>query len=678
MQRRLSSAEKGKTIALEHVPAPRTARVRAEGPDISTLKQKHSLTLIGRVTNPSIQKVWSLIPFFTEHWKADIPPVGSDLGLGLFQFQFELESDLLTVLEKQPYHYARWMIILQRWEPTSSPDFPSMIPFWIKVQGIPIHLWDEKTIRSIGADIGTFETAEITSTSIRMRVHVNGRLPIIKKSVIEYDNGDEVVATLLYERLERHCSQCGKLDHELRDCLEAKALKKALLAAHEKNGDPGSQSSPCKERLQPSRTEHDNRGSQYHEPGSKYAQGTLVRQPHERNHSYGVSHSRHEPRGRSSRGRDPHRQEWKPKNPLVSYGQKHSSEGDERRDRNGSRTASDRLRGDSHLYHSSKGRYHHPRSSREEERRFSPQRRSFTPHEFSSASRNELQPSARGIPLPLCTTSTPHEAVETALGEIRETLTNYVICSDPTESAARRERLKQAELSGQIEKNAINNAKIARAREETAMEHGGRDEEDPKTRTPVSDRLGPRHRTSSPRSLNTEEETRDGQPPLERPHVKDRLGPLTLNLDFSPDGAPDRIPIANRLGPQPMGLETSAERLSLEVFPERTPATERLGPVTMETMATSPIVKKKKLGRPPGSKKAMTSAPPVLTEGSRKRKHHQDKPPTGRKKQNAEGEKPRRTVRQSKANGRNVRKGTPTGTPSSSDNVPIANDRRRA
>lgn len=233
MQRRLSSVEKGKKVVLEHLPAPRKARVRVEEPDISPLKEKHSLTIIGRVTNPSAQKVWSLIPFFTDHWKADIPPVGSDLGLGMFQFQFELESDLLTVLEKQPYHYARWMIILQRWEPTVSPEFPSMIPFWIKVQGIPIHLWKEETIKTLGEDIETFETSEITSTSIRMKVHVNGRLPLIKKSVIEYSNGDEVAASFVYERLEKHCSFCLKLDHEARDCLEAKHQKKALLAAQE-------------------------------------------------------------------------------------------------------------------------------------------------------------------------------------------------------------------------------------------------------------------------------------------------------------------------------------------------------------------------------------------------------------------------------------------------------------
>ncbi|XP_048631614.1 uncharacterized protein At4g02000-like [Brassica napus] len=173
----------------------------------------------------------SLIPFFTDHWKVDIPPIGSDLGMGLFKFQFELESDLLTVLEKGPYHYARWMIILQRWEPTTSPSFPSMILFWIKIQGILIHLWTEEVARGIGSDLGTFEVAEITPHSIRMRVHVNGMLPLIKTSIIEYPNGDEVTATLVYENLEKHCLHCGRLDHEIRDCLEAKHQNKERLPA---------------------------------------------------------------------------------------------------------------------------------------------------------------------------------------------------------------------------------------------------------------------------------------------------------------------------------------------------------------------------------------------------------------------------------------------------------------
>ena len=318
MHRRISSAEKGKAIALEHLPAPRKARVKITAPDASDVDQSHALTIIGRITNPSIQKVWSLIPFFTEHWKADIPPVGTDLGLRLFKFQFEF--DLLTVIEKQPYHYARWMLILQRWEPTISPRFPSMIPFWIKIQGVPIHLWKEGTARSIAEGIGTFEVTGIIAESMRMRVHVNGRLPLIKSSVLEFDNGDELTATLVYERLEKHCSQCDCLDNELKDCLEAKTLKKAMLTSQENGqGDkmltaPRVDRSFC-ERMSNVRATGDTdswRGDS--KRPNERNQPHFTFQASSRGDSGILSKSNHQPL--YGKGRNPQRKEWKPKKQL--------------------------------------------------------------------------------------------------------------------------------------------------------------------------------------------------------------------------------------------------------------------------------------------------------------------------------------------------------------------------
>lgn len=238
--RRFSVTEKGKGPVLDRNKAPRTARVKVQGPTTDELLHKHSLTIIGKVTKPSVQKMWSLIAFFTELWKSDVRPIGSDLGQGMFQFQFQNEADLLDVLDKRPYHFARWMVMVERWEPTTDPSFPSLIPFWIKVQGIPIHLWTEETVKSIGEDIGIFEKADITSLAIRMRVQINGRLPLIKKTTIEYPNGDEVDVHLVYEKLEKHCSQCHKLDHELGDCLQAKALKRELEAKNQAKDDADS------------------------------------------------------------------------------------------------------------------------------------------------------------------------------------------------------------------------------------------------------------------------------------------------------------------------------------------------------------------------------------------------------------------------------------------------------
>ncbi|XP_013608470.1 PREDICTED: uncharacterized protein At4g02000-like [Brassica oleracea var. oleracea] len=230
MSGRLRREDKGKAIATDPSQAPRTARIRIQEPDNAELLQRHSLTLIGRVTNKSAQRVRSLIPFFTNLWKSNSLPVGSDLGNGMFQFQFDNEEDLLTVLEKRPYHYGRWMVIVQRWEPTVSKTFPSLLPFWINVQGISVHLWTKETIEKLGEDIGIYEKMEITSTSVRMCVQINGLLPLIKASVIEYANGDEVTANFIYEKLEKHCPKCFRLDHDIKDCLEEKHEERALKA----------------------------------------------------------------------------------------------------------------------------------------------------------------------------------------------------------------------------------------------------------------------------------------------------------------------------------------------------------------------------------------------------------------------------------------------------------------
>lgn len=132
MHRRLSYAEKEKGPA-EPSPPPRSARVKVPAFDSSELIRKHSLTLVRRLTNLKYQRMWSLIPFISDHLQCESRPIGTDLGQGRFQFQFASERDLVKVLENQPYHFARWMIMLQRWEPSVSPSFPNQLPFWIQV-----------------------------------------------------------------------------------------------------------------------------------------------------------------------------------------------------------------------------------------------------------------------------------------------------------------------------------------------------------------------------------------------------------------------------------------------------------------------------------------------------------------------------------------------------------------
>lgn len=606
-------------MALEHRPAPRTARVRLPEPDNSDLLKKHTLTLIGRMTNPSVQKVGALIPFFIDHWKADIPPVGSDLGSGMFQFQFELESDLVTVLAKQPYHYSRWMIILERWVPTLSPTFPSMIPFWIKIQGIPVHLWSEEAARSIGDDIGTYETSEVTALSFRMRVHVNGRLPLIKTTTIEYPNGEEGSATLVYDKLERHCLKCCRLDHEIRDCLEAKHEKKALLAAaHEelrgKEKAQGKEYEPVRHRCE---VDHSRRTYSRHED--------LNRAPPRGYQTY-RERFRANPENQlevQQRQREGDRQSWKPKDRFSKDRYRTSEDRFSHRSDFQRREAQGKEHGESHSVSSQKSYSQQFTPNRAKE--FAPQNeQTFHRRVISKDHHNSRE---QGSPSKTREPSIPQEELNSALGEVQEVLAQYSNCADPIESAARKERLRQVEAKGQYEKAAEQIVRASRARK------GSQDTL--QNRSPVS---------------------------AERVPIADRLGPLS--------------PVTSQRDCAEVGSGKDKEGTS------RLPATSRLGPVREELISATRVdieapdksQKKRKPGRPPGTRKINGS--PILLPGanSRKRRVQQTNLSNSRKKLQTDEGRSEKVAKGSRRKEGSSRAGIPHEEGSlNSDNVPICN-----
>lgn len=179
---------------------------------------EHNLTMIGRVTYPKEQPVEELITRLPRKWTLKGRVSGSDLGQHTFQFRFELEEDLLQVLAGRPYHYGRWMVVLQRWEPILSPSFPSQIPFWISLHGLSLHYWQDEMIYRIAHDLGTLEHYIISKTSAKIRVSVDALQPLTKEALIEFSTGEELPVTLEYEGLENHCNICFRLTHPPREC----------------------------------------------------------------------------------------------------------------------------------------------------------------------------------------------------------------------------------------------------------------------------------------------------------------------------------------------------------------------------------------------------------------------------------------------------------------------------
>ena len=215
MARRYSRSEKEKWQAPSEPPAKRPP-VRIPANDCEDLIEANRLTIIGRLTNPLVQKPRAVIDFMAQVWNLEGRMEGRVLGLDKFQVKFQTEDDLLQVLEKGPYHYKRWMLLLQQWEPTVSDQFPSTISFHVRIHGIPLHFWSKGTILTIGKELGVCSVKDVKEAKIW--VEVNGLMPLVMKMEIELPTDDVTEVEFEYIKIEKHCFTCYSLFHEETDC----------------------------------------------------------------------------------------------------------------------------------------------------------------------------------------------------------------------------------------------------------------------------------------------------------------------------------------------------------------------------------------------------------------------------------------------------------------------------
>ena len=162
--------------------------------------------------------------------------------------------------------------------------------------------------------------------------------------------------------------------------------------------------------------------------------------------------------------------------------------------------------------------YREGRKTREVSRRVSPVQTRITPTH------------SKGVPLESSQPTIPKEALETAMEEIREVMTQYSNIADSSESAARKERFRQAEEQGQIKETAeaiVRAEAMVRAElDAQTQELQGLDE--PENRIPAT------HRISFPPATET--------------HVERIPASRRLALAPPPESEKGRLPIAARLG----------------------------------------------------------------------------------------------------------------------------------
>ncbi|PIN08004.1 hypothetical protein CDL12_19422 [Handroanthus impetiginosus] len=113
---------------------------------------------------------------------------------------------------------------LFKWSPSFNVKHePSVAPLWVRISGLPIHLFDKCALFTIDGLIGEpFKIDEATCNLSRInyaRVCIEIDLKHQPPSEIRVMNAGELLSVLVvYERLPKYCSYCHHLGHEENAC----------------------------------------------------------------------------------------------------------------------------------------------------------------------------------------------------------------------------------------------------------------------------------------------------------------------------------------------------------------------------------------------------------------------------------------------------------------------------
>ena len=166
-----------------------------------------SLTLLGRfLTNrPYNQRAAKTL--LQSMWKLGNDLRIVDVGEGLFQFRFKLESQLTWVLDNGPWSFDNNLLVLKQWERdmTANSVTFSTLPIWVQVWSLPFDLINEEAGWEIGKGLGhVYKVDNKTFPSdqacfIRIRVGIPLEKLIHRGGWVANPEGDQVRVGFKYE-----------------------------------------------------------------------------------------------------------------------------------------------------------------------------------------------------------------------------------------------------------------------------------------------------------------------------------------------------------------------------------------------------------------------------------------------------------------------------------------------
>ncbi|KAG2327641.1 hypothetical protein Bca52824_010369 [Brassica carinata] len=184
--------------------------------------ERNNRSLIGRILNPDCQKMSNLLREMPRKWQKQGKVRGVALSKERFQFIFDNEHDLLEVLEKGVHTSNEWAIAIDRWMENPPPDFLQFINVWVQVRNIPLNHYTETAITALGERLGAVKVY------VRMQIKMDVARPFKKSMVVNLPEGGTSMVYFNYERLQKRCYECQRLNHAKEVCPRLVQKRKEL------------------------------------------------------------------------------------------------------------------------------------------------------------------------------------------------------------------------------------------------------------------------------------------------------------------------------------------------------------------------------------------------------------------------------------------------------------------
>ncbi|KAG7582623.1 Zinc knuckle CX2CX4HX4C [Arabidopsis suecica] len=186
--------------------------------------ERNACSLLGRLLCPEHQKMSRFIHDMPRLWHVSNRARGIALSEENFQFIFDNEHDLETVLHGGAWTYEDWSMVLERWVEKPPEDYLKILPLWIRLRNIPVNYYTVETFEEIAECIGQVLTVAFDPLKpqskgfVRVQILFDVNKPLWNSKEVELPTGEMVSIGIEYERVRKRCFQCQRLTHDRTRC----------------------------------------------------------------------------------------------------------------------------------------------------------------------------------------------------------------------------------------------------------------------------------------------------------------------------------------------------------------------------------------------------------------------------------------------------------------------------